>query len=157
MSGQLATYLHDHLAGAKFAVQLLENLRDKTPDAAISQLSTDLLLQIEADRFVLAELAEQIGGKSSTVKEVAAWVAEKASRFKLTVGDLMGTFEAIEALSLGVLGKLALWNALRSIRSMDARLDGVNLDDLITRANQQFAQLENARLRLAELVLPATP
>ncbi len=157
MSGQLETYLHDHLAGAKFAVQLLENLRDETPDAGISQLAADLLVQIEADRAVLAELVEQIGGKTSTVKEVAAWVAEKAGRFKLTVGDLMGTFEAIEALGLGVLGKLALWNALRLIRSQDARLDGVNFDDLITRANQQFAELENARLRLAKLVLPDTP
>lgn len=156
MSGALATYLHDHLAGAQFAIQLLEELRDKSPDAAASQLAADLLIQIETDRNVLHELAQQIGDNSSAIKGVAAWIAEKAARFKLTVDDLMGTFEAIEALSLGVNGKRALWTALRSIQASDARLTAINFDLLASRASQQFAQLEEMRLRLAQLVLAPT-
>ena len=87
------------------------------------------------------------------MKEVAAWVTQKMGRLKLAVSEPLGTFEAIEALSLGVQGKLALWNALRVVRSRDDRLDRLDLDELASRASEQFDLLEDVRLRLAQSVL----
>ena len=156
MADELAQYLHDHLAGAKFAVALLEDLRKQCPDPDIVGFCAALLIEVEADRSVLQGLVQQIAGGTNAAKEVAAWVAQKAGRFKLTLSEPMGTFEAIEALSLGVQGKLALWNALRAVRELDERLEGLDLDELRSRALQQFSQLEDVRLRLAQSVL-ATP
>jgi hypothetical protein len=153
MADHLALYLHDHLAGAAFAVQLLDELREHAADGDASRLSAELLVHVEADRCALQRLLDQVGGERNVVKEAVAWIAEKAGRLKFTVKEPMGTFEAIEALSLGVRGKLALWNALRAVRAQDRRLDGLNLEELAMRADSQFEQLESLRLRLAQIAL----
>ena len=148
----LATYLHDHLAGANFAVELLKDLSEQAVDAEVARLSARLLVEVEEDRAVLQGVADSIGAQQSSVKEAAAWVAQKASRVKLTIGAPIGTFEAVEMLSLGVQGKRALWTALRETRLNDRRFDGLDLDELASRACEQFAQLEDVRLRLARSV-----
>lgn len=153
MADHLAVYLQDHLAGARFAIQLLKDLSSQAADPDVARFSAALLVEVEADRATLHDLVERIGGETNTVKETAAWVAQKASRFKLILNEPIGTFEAIEMLSLGVQGKIALWNALRAIRESETRLGGLNLDELASRASKQFAQLEALRLQLAHSVL----
>jgi hypothetical protein len=75
----LATYLHDHLAGSTFAVDLVES----------------------------------------------------------------------PPLALGILGKLALWRALLVVAKNDTRLNGMELEQLVARAQQQHAQVEQWRLLVA--------
>src|SRR5690349_5061599 len=137
MADSLATYLHDHLAGARFAVSLLKELASQDFDNDVKSLSAHLVEEVEADRLVLESLADRIGTDSSTVKEVAAWVAQKAGRFKLTLTEPLGRFEAIETLCLGVLGKVALWTALEKVREHDPRLDALDFDHLKIRARSQ--------------------
>jgi hypothetical protein len=65
------------------------------------------------------------------VKVLLGWGAEKAGRLKLN-GELLGysplsRLEELEALSLGVEGKLALWTALRRTHGDDPRLRGAEL------------------------------
>ena len=76
--------------------------------------------EIEADLDTLTDLMERLGATRNPGKQVAAWVAEKASRLKLTGvtsgNDELGTLLSIEALSLGVEGKAALWTTLRELR-----------------------------------------
>ena len=76
-----------------------------------------MLIDIEADRNVLARLTENTGGASGGPKEWASWLAEKVSRLKLKhdSGDGLGTFEALEFLVLGIHGKRALWLALAAV------------------------------------------
>src|SRR4051812_1252860 len=108
MNDRLAVYLHDHLAGARFAIQLLERLRDAHVNEPISTFAATMLIQVDEDRAVLQQLADTIGEGRNTIKDAAAWVAEKATRFKLQLAadaDL-GVFEALEILALGILGKL---------------------------------------------------
>lgn len=152
MADPLAVYLQDHLAGAKSAISLLEDLSAQTLDSNVARFSAELLAQVEVDRSALQELVERIAGDTSTLKEAAAWVTQKAGRFKLTLNEPLGTFEAIEMLCLGVQGKLALWNALHAVRETDNRLDRLNLDELISRAITQHEQLEDVRLQLARSV-----
>ena len=75
------------------------------------------------------------------------------ARLKLTgatSGDReLGTFLALETLSLGVEGKLALWQALAAIGEAEPGLEGMNLQDLIRRAEIQRVALERERLALA--------
>ena len=109
----------------------------------VATLAKTLLPQIEADRIVLDNLANQIGTPSSTLKEAAAWVSQKAGRFKFNLNEPIGIFEAIEMLSLGVLGKQALWSALESKSSTDLRLGNLNFSELMARAQIQHQQLDH--------------
>jgi hypothetical protein len=148
MSDPLATYVHDHLAGAVVAINLLEALRDRHAGEPLGQFAAGLLVEVEADRAVLQGLAGRVGAGSSRLKEAAAWLGEKVSRVKLrrrAAGGL-GTFEALEALALGILGKLAPWRALGVMAAVDGRLGGMDFDHLAARAHAQHAQAEERRL-----------
>jgi hypothetical protein len=162
MAKPMLTYLHDHLAGARFAVSLLQDLSDQKVDSDVAQCAARLLPAIDEDRTALEAYMKRIGDDGSMVKDIAAWITQKASRFKLALHDPFGLFEAIEMLSLGVLGKIALWNALKSLRDRNDKLvghnvTGLDLDQLISRARDQHQQLESLRLRLAVETLAAQP
>jgi hypothetical protein len=158
MSDRLATYLNDHLAGARFAIDLLERLRDAHAEEPLGRFAGELLVNICEDRAVLQEIADQVGCGENSVKEAIAWLAEKASRLKLRVDTEaeLGVFETLEAISLGILGKLALWRALAVIASTDAHLRGIDLDQLAARAEAQYAQVETYRLEAARIALHDT-
>jgi hypothetical protein len=155
----LATYLEDHLAGAASAIELLEMLRDQHHGEALSILAEELLTEVEADRQVLEALARQVGAGASVLKDATGWLGAKISQFKLgrTTAGALGTFQALETLALGVLGKLALWHALMEIASSDARLSGVNFHALAARAQAQHARVEKQRLILAHTTLRTSP
>jgi hypothetical protein len=155
----LTTYVHDHLAGARAAVNLLEVLRDQHTGQPLGRFAAGLLVEVEADREVLRGLAERVGAGASGLKEAAAWLGEKVSRVKLrrrSAGDL-GIFEALEALGLGILGKLALWRALAVVAEGDGRLRGTDFHHLAARAQAQHTQVEQRRLEAAPMALRAAP
>lgn len=145
----LLVYLQDHLAGAKFAVNLLEDLSHQDVDSDTAKLAAKLLPEIQADRDVLENLAAELGEDPSTLKEAVAWLAQKASRLKLTMGEPGGIFEAVEVLTLGVVGKLALWHALEALAPSHAAIAALDLTALCGRATSQHAALEDRRRRLA--------
>jgi hypothetical protein len=145
----LVVYLQDHLAGARFAVNLLEDLRHQDVDDETANLAARLLPEIHADREVLESLAAELGEDPSTLKEAVAWLAQKASRLKLTMGEPGGIFEAVEVLSLGVLGKLALWHTLEALAATHSAIAALDLTALCGRATSQHAALEDCRRRLA--------
>ena len=155
MSHPLATYLHDHHAGSVLAINLLESLRDQHDGEPLGTFARELLVEIEADQAVLDDLAERVGAKSSGFKEAAAWLAERITRLKLgrNAAGPLGTLEALELLSLGILGKVALWRALETIADTDARLDGIDLKSLILRAQAQHLLVEERRLEVAGTAL----
>jgi hypothetical protein len=151
MDDSLAIYLHDHLAGAALAVDLLEAMRDKHRDDSLGTFAATLLKEVEADRSVLSNLANRIGSGSSKLKELGAWFAEKISRLKLDSGPCgLGTFEALEFLALGVLGKAALWDALAVAAPLNKRLQGTDFLHLSARAREQHAMIEECRLETAK-------
>jgi hypothetical protein len=108
----------------------------------------DLLADIESDRKTLQAILDRIGSGVPLLKEASAWVGEKASELKLRQGPL-GTFEALEVLALGILGKLALWQTLAHIAKADPRLDGLDFEQLSSRAKEQHTRAEALRLQAA--------
>jgi hypothetical protein len=159
ISEPLTTYLHDHLAGSNFAFEVLNDLCDQHAGEELADFAAILLREVEADRQALQSIIERAGGETSVLKEATAWAAEKVGRFKLrgSVAGEVGTFETLEALALGILGKLKLWRALAAIAANDARLAGVDFDSLAARAEAQHAQVEARRLKLAHTALKAAP
>ena len=108
---------------------------------------------IEADRETLEHLMERLGVAANPVKQSITWLTEKVARLKLSGATMgkreLGTFLALETLSLGVEGKLALWQALATIADDEPALRDLDLPDLIRRAETQRVALERERLALA--------
>lgn len=155
MNDPLATYLHDHLAGADMAIDLLQAMRERQKDRSLSQLAEHVLAEVKEDRDTLQHLADTIGSGSNVLKEVTAWLSEKASRVKLGEGAAgeFGTFEALEFLALGIRGKLSLWHGLRVAAATDGRLIGPDFNELIARAESQYARVEERRVAIAASAL----
>jgi hypothetical protein len=151
MRNPLATYLEDHSSGAAAAIDLLESLREQHGGEPLGAFAADLVSDVRADRAVLESLIDRVApGASKTVKEAVSRLAERVSRLKLgrAGGGELGVLESLETLSLGILGKRALWRALSEISDGDERLRGMDLPALIARAEDQHARVE-ARWRVA--------
>ena len=154
----LTTYLHDHLSGAAFAVDLLEFLQDQHDGEPLGQFATEMLVQVQSDRDVLQGLAERMDAEGGILKQTGAWLGEKASRWKLhyRASGEFGTFEALELLAVGILGKRGLWRALATLAPLDDRLRDVDFEQLIGRAQSQYDHVEQHRLESARRGLQST-
>lgn len=138
----LSVYLNDHLAGATAGVKLAR----RAAGGAIAA-------EIEEDRETLISVMDRVGVRQDPVKVALGWAALQAAQVRFAA-ELLGhapvsRLEQVEALALGVEGKLALWQALRHTHGSDPRLDGIDLDELIRRARSQRRQLERMRMTAA--------
>lgn len=154
MTEALATYLNDHLGGAEIAVQVLETMCEQHEDAKFREFAAALLPEIQKDDEVLRSIAKKIGHGPSAIKQAGGWFLEKLARLKLGHGGSADfeMFESLELLSVGIQGKLCLWKALDSASRLDARLRAYDFETLISRAVQQYEQVEAERLNLAQKV-----
>jgi hypothetical protein len=155
-SRALTTYLNDHLAGSVAAVELLEHLPTLVrPDERA--LLFGLKTEVREDQQLLKQLLERLGEKESPVRKIAAWITEKLGEVKLKLDspgdDKLRVLEALEALGLGIQGKLALWRALQSISGTDSRLGAVDFARLERRALDQFERIDRLRLQYARTAL----
>jgi hypothetical protein len=156
MADSLAIYLHDHLAGSNFAIELLEFLRDQHAGQKLGDAAAELLAEVEQDRKTLEAIIARVGAGVPIFKEASAWVGEKLSELKLRKGAF-GTFEALEALALGILGKLALWRALAAGAEIDTRLRGFDFNQLAESAIRQHSRAEELRLHSARTAFAPAP
>lgn len=150
MDGPLAVYLHDHLAGSSFAVELLEKLSSEFAGTPSGDIACELLEQVQIDRSTLEQLIAKVGKATPDLYDALGWIAERVSRIKLKHDDPVGigAFEAFETISLGILGKRALWEALQVQQNADTRVAGLDYAGLIVRAEQQFQKANQYRLDL---------
>lgn len=147
MSENLRTYLQDHLAGARFAVSLLNDLAKQETDEDVAALALTLIGEIEADKQVVEEILLALDESRSILKEATAWLAQKVGRAKFQLErSRFSIFEALEILSLGILGKLALWSALDAIALSEKWLQSYDFVKLAETAKRQHAQVEQQRL-----------
>ena len=138
----LETYLNDHLAGSTLGLDHAKQLAERVP------VVVRLAHEIEEDRDALIDLMQRVGASENPVKKATAWVSEKAGRLKFS-DDELGTYLAIETLSLGVEGKKCLWQALKAVADSHPELAATDLDTLITRASAQRMTLESERVAAA--------
>ena len=155
----LAVYLNDHLAGAAAGLELAGKLRDNNQGTELGKLMVGVHHDIGQDREALEELMRHLDLERHPVKEAAGSMLEKLSRLRLNPA-LTGSAELtrmleVEALSLGIEGKLSLWLALKEAAAADPRLAAADYDRLIERARGQRRALEPHRLAAAAASFPA--
>jgi hypothetical protein len=139
----LSIYLNDHLAGSTVGVNLARRL------AVEQDTMHELAAEIVQDRKTLLALMGRLGVREDRVKVALAKAAEQASRVKLGAGRPLNRLEMLETLSLGVEGKLAMWEALKRSRGV-RDVAAIDLDALIARARTQRERLEGERRRAAD-------
>lgn len=149
----LTKYLNDHLAGSVAAIDLVEHLVELSGSTERKEFFVALRREIEQDQEVLKRLLKTLGGSESKMRKVAAWLTEKAGEAKLRLDD-PGTgrlmlLERLEALGLGIQGKLALWRALGVASEVVPELRGLDLPALERRAQTQHQEVEAMRLEVA--------
>lgn len=152
----LQIYLNDHLAGSVAALDLIEHLIGASKDAGLSGFFVKLRDDIDADQDVLKALLQKLGVDESSSKKALAWLVEKLGRIKLQLmeeDNAPGLHQALEGLSLGIMGKRALWRSLASSESALPELQGFDYALLERRATDQFNRVEAQGLKLASLAL----
>ncbi len=151
MDDPLAEYLHDHLTGASHAVELLKDIRGHYEREALGVFAAEMLVDVQADRDTLQELADRIGGDGGGKwKGLAGWLTGKGVRVKVNrgEGERLQIFEALEFLGLGIRGKRDLWRALEKIVPVEPRFNGVDFAGLVARADAQYAKVDQQRLSM---------
>jgi hypothetical protein len=142
----LAIYLNDHLAGSTVGLELARRSARSNRGSSYGEFLDELATEIGSDRESLLEIMRSLGVGVDRVKVSVGWVAEKLGRLKLN-GQFLGysplsRLVELEALTLGVTGKLALWRALDQVEPHRPELADANLQDLIARAERQLQSLE---------------
>jgi hypothetical protein len=149
----LEIYLADHLAASTAGVALARRIARSNAGTALGDALRPLAAEIEDDRRMLRAIVAALGFRESKAKGAAAWFGEKVGRLKLN-GQLRGYSPLsrvleLETLSVGVAGKLALWQSLQSVPALGSRLPDCDLDQLSERARRQRAEIEEHRLEAA--------
>jgi hypothetical protein len=151
--GLLGIYLNDHLAGATGGLELFRRAAGAHRETEAGPVLERLTAEVEADRESLLGFMRALDVPVRHYKVVGGWAAEKAGRLKLN-GRLrsrspMSSVVELEGMHLGVLGKAAGWRLLRSLADADPRLDSVELDRLLERAQRQAEEIDALRLQAA--------
>jgi hypothetical protein len=145
----LGTYLNDHLAGSHTAIELIERALKAYDGTPLGNFLSGLEAEIRADQETLQEVMKRFDISESRLKQAGAWLTEKASRIKLGGVDEqspLGRLETLETLGLGILGKLALWQALGVAAPRHSELSGMDFGHLEQRAAEQHQRVEAHRL-----------
>jgi hypothetical protein len=147
----LSIYMNDHLAGATVGQELARRAAGSNRGNDYGPVLEQTAREIAEDRESLLELMRILGVGVDRVKVLSAWVAERAGRLKMN-GHLLSysplsRLVEIEALVLGVTGKLALWRSLQLVADRDSLISNAGLEGLIERAERQRQELDNCRIR----------
>jgi hypothetical protein len=156
----LSTYLTDHLAGATAGVSLAWRCAKHHEGTPAGRRLDQVAHEIEDDRTTLVAFMSELGIRPSSSKNAAAWITERLSRLKPS-GRLRGEtaymrMHELEALSLGITGKQAMWRALR-VAPESVAIANLDLDALHERARSQRERVEIERIAVARVALSLSP
>lgn len=152
MPHHLDTYLADHAALILSALELAKRAKNGNPDGDLGEFLADVIPILEAERKTLKEMLRRIKGCDSPLKNLAAWGAEKAGRFKLndslfTYSDLSRVVE-LEALLAATEVKTAMWDALETLAMTRSDFRDLDLGGFL-RKNKTMAEKLRAFHRAA--------
>jgi hypothetical protein len=154
---RLAIYLNDHRAGSIAGTELAKRTLRENRGTDFEETLEWLLEQVLEDRATLERIMDELGIAKSRVKGALGFGLERIGRLKLN-GQLTGysplsRLVELEGLSIGISGKLGLWENLQAAADEEPRLRAFDFDELTGRARAQLERLRGARLEAARLAL----
>lgn len=155
----LDAYLNDHRAGATGALNLIRRMAESedvpTPAAFLEELAD----RVEQDLRTLEDVMERLDVSRDTARAAAGWLGENVSRLRLspviTGSDHLSHLLELEMVSMGIQGKVMLWQSLQRAVGGDSRLLDVDFEALVERGRRQFDDVQAHRLDTAEAALTA--
>lgn len=152
---RLATYLTDHMAGSVSAAELVARLRAGEIDPALASALGQVAESIQRHQGIVRQLLGQRGRREHRGKNLAAWLAEKLTRPVMPIDgdDEFGLLRALEALMMGMRGRVAMWQALETILPSHPELIGLDARGLCLEAEEQLRMMDRHRLEVARLAL----
>ena len=152
MADHLSTYLNDHLAGSVAGLEILDEIIEEN-DGLNKETLRKLKEDIEEDRDELAAIMHRLDISESALRKASAWLGEKAAELKMRVDDpgegSFRLFQSLEALTIGIFGKLCLWRALKTAARENPELGATDYQRFIKRARQQRKIVERLRTAAA--------
>jgi hypothetical protein len=139
---QLQKYLQDHLAGADAALTIASRLERRHTGTQIAAVMGRLAADIRRERAVVSAVLERVDAPVDPIRRAIGIVG--------SIGRLAASLpfmpeptllEDLEALAVGVWGKRLLWGALGRVQESEGGLDGVDLDELATMAENQEREI----------------
>lgn len=149
---KLVTYLGDHIASARRAVQLAEYLKVHGTDGDIRSVAASFSADFEADRQLLEDLALMLRGDAMAPKRPARW-RRRIRVMRRKVGPVP-LLHALESIAVGLVGRIALWDVFIAMTARDSSLPRLDYRGLRNRAREQHVEVESHRLRYAMNALP---
>jgi hypothetical protein len=153
----LEVYLTDHLALATGGLNLAEQAADRHRSDELGEFFAPLTAEIKADYETLETLIADLGIDKSATKTALAEVGSKLAAPKFAAegagNEHLGDFITLETLATGVSGKRAMWKALKTVTDAYPELQALDLDELESRADDQYNRVESKRLEMAPLAL----
>ncbi|MFE1558645.1 hypothetical protein ACFW6V_27160 [Streptomyces sp. NPDC058734] len=155
----LAVYLNDHLAGAGGGTALVRRMSRSHRSRPSGARLAELAAEVAEDRESLREVMRNVDAPVMPTKTLVIRLAEKVARVKpngrlLRRSPLSDLLE-LEAIRLGVEGKLALWRTLHGVARTDGRIDQDAMRRLAERAERQIRMVEDLRLAAASTAFGA--
>jgi hypothetical protein len=141
---RLSIYLNNHLAHETHAVELVKRASEENVGTRLGTFLELLGWELEEDRESLMALMGELGVRRTRVGPVFARIARTAGGLKF---DRHSPLAELESIHMRINGKLDMWNALRA--GVGNRVDGIDFDELIRRAERQAQALERRRLDVA--------
>ena len=147
----LEIYLADHAAAATAGLELANRAARNNASNSFGEALQRLVGDIDEDRRTLKRVVTELGFRESRAKAALAWAGERAGRLKPN-GQLKGYSPLsrvleLETLSVGIGGKLALWQSLQALPHVQKRLADLDLEELAARAQRQRDEVERLRRR----------
>jgi hypothetical protein len=145
----LTVYLQDHYAAAVAGTALFHRVAGSHGDAHARSVIAELATQVEMDRRELGGIMRTLGIRHSQPKQAFAWSGEKVGRLK-TNGSVfkrspLTDVVELDALSLGVEGKVLCWKVLLTVAQAEPSLDVTQVEHLLDRAAIQRGRIEELR------------
>lgn len=153
----LETYLRDHLAMAKAGVEFVRRVVRENQSNQLAGELGELAREIEAEEGVVEEVLELLEVEPSQMKNVGAWLAEKAGRLKFNgewgrYSPLSRLYE-IEFLRAVSEVRRGLWETLVDARRLYPQLEGIPLEELAQRSKEQIARMDELHQKAARAML----
>jgi hypothetical protein len=156
----LAIYLRDHHAAGRAGTALARRTADHLdlPPARREAMQA-VAAELAEDLRTLEAIMDRLGTSPSPVKDALAEAGERLGRLKsngavLARSPLSNVIE-LEALVVGITGKLAMWTALQELCEHEPGLGADELARLTDRALRQREIVDDCRLEAARLAFEA--
>lgn len=149
---RLQIYFEDHTALIVGELELIRRCRNSNQGSELGDFLENLQCEVENQRKTIdriLELLEIEASFASSMKQGAAWFAEKIGRFKLNDSLIeyspLSRIIELEGLAAAALERVAMWEVIACIANDDRRLDAIEVDSFQRVSEQHLSDLRTHR------------